>query len=284
MASYVQDLMRLIAALPEVSAAYARQTGTELELYVVAPGGLEQEMEPFLATLGETAYLEVSAPLWRIVTAEGVGITVHVGAAAPAGLQPLFERTVGKAEAVPGSKVGTAPETDLSRTAARFWHDLWHAAAVLRDEPFTAHGRLERCREALVALYRLALAPGAPTVPWNSAWEGAEALPGAARVLDNLKDWLVSPLEYRAQWRCATRLAQTYESLMLPLAERLRFDYPWAMRNLAFQRLDALRPDQGPALAPDKVPRRPDPTGETEATSPPPGAGRYRIKARRTRE
>lgn len=163
--------------------------------------------------------------------------------------------------------------------AARFWTDLHLAVeAIGLAQPLTAHGRLERCRAALIDLYRLALSPGAP----GAGYEGAEALPGAGKVLEGLLEWLVAPLDPKAQWRCAHRLATTFEKLMLPLAERLQLDYPWPSRNLAFKRLDETRPDRATAAAEaPAVPRFAELTNVPDAPSRVPGPARFKLKSRR---
>jgi hypothetical protein len=297
---YLQRLIRHLAGTPAVTAAFAGgglaagggDPFAELELYAVAPGGLGQDLPAFLAPVGETAYLSARGPsACRIVTNDGLAITLTAAPTAAAltgltGTQALFDRT-GSGGATPAGPA-TAPLPDLAAAAATFWHDLWSAAAAIgQGRPLTAHGRLESCRTALVDLYRLALAPGRP----GAGYEAAEALPGAA-ALEKLFEWLVSPLDLREQWRCATRLAAAYESLVLPLLERLGLTYPWAMRNLAFARLDQVRPDRPAAGStaansangsPDTepVPRLRDTAAEESADVGAPGRTRIKVKIRR---
>jgi hypothetical protein len=185
-----------------------------------------------------------------------------------------------------GSSLSYTPKGALSLSettlpnAAQFWTDLHLATeAIGLAQPLTAHGRLERCRAALIDLYRLALSPGAP----GAGFENAESLPGAAKVFDGLLEWLVTPLDPKAQWRCAQRLATTYEKLMLPLSERLHLDYPWPQRNLTFKRLDEIRPDRPPTAAgqtPD-VPRFTDLANIPDAPAKAPGPARFKLKSRR---
>jgi hypothetical protein len=285
---YLQRLIRHLAGQPVVTALYAGgalaggggDPFAELELYAVAPGGLGLSLTEFVASAGETAYAGECGETCRAVTPDGLAITLSVvpsGAGIEAtGLQTLLDRTPdGPAPVGPAV---SRPLPDLAAAAAAFWHDLWVAtAAVGQGQPLTAHGRLEACRTSLVDLYRLALAPGRP----GAGYEGAEALPGAV-ALDQLREWLVTPLDLREQWRCATRLASAYESLMLPLVERLGLTYPWAMRNLAFARLDQVRPDRSPTGQPD-VPRLRD-TERTDEPSPKPaGPAKFKVKLRRPR-
>jgi hypothetical protein len=166
--------------------------------------------------------------------------------------------------------------------AAQFWTDLHQAVdAIGHEHPLTAHGRLERCRIALIDLYRLALSPGAP----GGTYEGADSLPGGNKALDSLLDWLVAPLDLKAQWRCAHRLATTFEKLMLPLAERLGLAYPWTIRNLAFQRLDETRSDRTATAAElPPVPGRKDLTAEPDQQAATPRTSepaRFKLKTRR---
>lgn len=257
--TYLQRLIRLCAATPAITAAAVAAVDqfAELVLYLQAPDGLSDGISAWLAPLGETVYAGPDG----VVTTEGLVIEVRVNVAPPPGTQVLFER---------GAQTPPAVEMpDLAAVAARFWRDLYHGgAAIGREELLTAHGRLEACRVALVDLYRLALAPGRP----GQGWEGFEGLPGADRLLESTGEWLVAPLELRSQWRCAGRLAEAYEKLMLPLAERLQLDYPWAMRNLAFRRLDEIRPDRATG------PEAPVPRLRDLATEAP---GRVKVKLRR---
>lgn len=164
--------------------------------------------------------------------------------------------------------------------AAQFWTDLHQATeAIGQAQPLTAHGRLERCRAALIDLYRLALSPGAP----GAGYEGAESLPGASKVFEGMLEWLVAPLDSKAQWRCAHRLATTFEKLMLPLAERLQLAYPWPIRNLTFKRLDETRPDRPATAAAEApaVPRFAELTATPDAPPRSPGPARFKLKTRR---
>jgi hypothetical protein len=276
---YLQQLIRRTAAEPAVMAAYAGgalATGgtdpfAELDLYLQLAGDVPPPAwAEWLGALGETAFTGPVAGGWRVITPDGLSIRLIVGGAVPAGAQPVFDRTGAEPPAA-----AAAPLPDLAAAAARFWHDLYQAlAAIGREQLFTAHGHLERSRAGLLAIYRLALAPGRP----GTGWEGLETLPGAA-ALDSLKEWLVAPLELRAQWRCAHKLATAYESLTLPLLERLGAPYPWAMRNLVFQRIDQVRPDR-PRVEAQLPPMAPDP----EPPQAPAGPARFKIKRRGSEE
>lgn len=294
MGTYLEALIRHTAGAAEVRAAYAggslglgqSDPFGELELYLVAPPAFEAGLLAWLSPLGETAYAEPVRGGCRIITLEGLPITLQVVSdhdLLPAGqVSPLFDRT-GREAGEQGASVdggeGQGPDLgDLAAEAARFWHDLFGtAAAIGRGQPLTAHGGLEACRLHLINLYRLALAPGSP----GRGWKGSDQLPGGERLLESLSEWLVCPLEVRAQWRCANRLATTYESLMLPLTERLKLPYPWAMRNLVFQRLDEIRPDRPkpeegtPAAQPTPPPPPPEPEQR------PAGPARFKVKVRR---
>ncbi|HYF91244.1 MAG TPA: hypothetical protein VD969_03250 [Symbiobacteriaceae bacterium] len=269
---YLQRLIRQAAATPSVLAAAVAGPAegdrfAELALYLAVDRGLP---EGWTAPAGAAAY----AGAEQIITEDGLTIRLRVNEPFPPGAQPLFDRRVATA----------APEApvlpDLESAAARFWSDLYGAgAAIGRAQPFTVHGRLERCRAALLDIYRLALRPDGP----GAGWEGAEALPGAARVLDPVQEWLVQPLDLRAQWRCAYKLAEAYEKLMLPLAERLGLAYPWTMRNLAFRRLDEIRPDRGGAPN-TTVPRLRDTADEPDPAPRRGGPGRFRVRTRRGEE
>jgi hypothetical protein len=274
---YLKRLISQAADSPEVVAAYVggalalaeHDPFGELDLYLVAPDGLSPDLLAWVAPLGETALALPSPDGCRVVTPDGLAINItvadHAEAIRAEGLRAVFNRGDGK----PSAPVPRLP--DPAAEAARFWDGLFRAgAAIGRGWSFTAHGELERCRAQLVDLYRLALAPGEPT----TGWQGADTLPGGERILEGLREWLVCPLDSRAQWRMAKRLAGSYESLMLPLIERLGLPYPMAMRNLAFRRLDDIRPD-----------RRPDeetavPPQEPEGTRAPAGPTRFKTKGR----
>jgi hypothetical protein len=262
--AYLQGLIRYVAATPAVTAAavVTHEPHAELDLYLTAPDGLPTPLPEWLAPLGETAFLGAD----EIITGDGLTIRVWVNHPAPAGAQVLF--------GAPAFGAVAAAMPDLAAAAARFWRGLYHACGALgQEQPLTAHGRLEACRTQLLDLYRLALAPGRS----GNGWAAMEALPGAAKVLEGLTEWLVAPLELRAQWRCAFRLAEAYEQLMLPLAERLHLAYPWAMRNLAFRRLDEIRPDKAAGLTGD-VPRLRD---AAEEPAPRPGKAKVKVRVRR---
>lgn len=274
-AHYLQRLVRRCAETPCIAAAAvagpaAGDRFAELDLYLTVTGVLPNSVPEWVAPLGETAF----AGDGEVITADGLTIRIHTGRTAPAGAQLLFDRGAPPAPAV---DEGAPPFPDLAADAALFWRDLFVAAAAIgREQPFTAHGRLERCRQALAGIYRLALQPGRP----GAGWEGLEALPGAGTALDGLAQWLVQPLDLRAQWRCAGRLAEAYEKLVLPLAERLKLDYPWAMRNLTFRRLDEIRPDRTDVPA---VPRLRD-TADEAAPPRREGPARFKVKVRREPE
>ncbi|HLN65187.1 MAG TPA: hypothetical protein VK464_27010 [Symbiobacteriaceae bacterium] len=272
---YLQRLIRQAAAEPAWTAAYAAgalaaggaDPFAELDLCLTAPGGAP-DLAAWLSALGETAFSGPVKGGWRVITPDGLSIRLLLNGPVPAGAQVIFHRTGEEPGPGGGAAGGVIP--DLEASAARFWHDLYQAgAAIGREQLFTAHGHLERCRAALLEIYRLALAPGQP----GTGWDGLEALPGAG-ALDGLKEWLVSPLELRAQWRCMHKLASSYESLTLPLLERLGLTYPWAMRNLVFARIDEVHPDR-PRVAVD-LPKEPEP----EPTRAPAGPARFKIKRR----
>lgn len=272
---FLQNLIRLLYATPAVSAAWiggdlARPGAALIEridLYLVAAPGFSEGIRPWLAAAGPVAYSGPDEEGWRVVTPDGVEWLIHLRPPdRTGGLQPLFDR---REAAEPPGEAGV-PGIDLTAMAGRFWSDLLRAARALgAGEPFTAHGHLEECRRALVALYRLALAPGER----GHGWQGADAVAG----LEPVREWLVAPLDLRAQWRSAHHLAAAYESLMLPLCQRLGLDYPMAMRNLAFQRLDQARPDRAREVAP--------PAGRAAEGSAPAGPpqGRLRVAKGRIR-
>lgn len=265
---YLQRLLRHAAATPAVTAAAVTGpvpgTFPEVDLYLTALRGLPEPMPGWVETVGETAHAGTD----EIITTDGLTIRIHINRPAPPDAQVLFQR---------GDYTPAGPEQaypDLTGAASAFWRDLFQAAAAIgREQPFTAHGRLERCREGLLNLYRLALQSDRP----GAGWEGAEALQNAHQALKPLTEWLVQPLDRRAQWRCAYKLAEAFEKLMLPLTERLGLPYPWAMRNLTFRRLDQTRPD---SRAPEtKIPRLKELADQAE----PPrrsGPARFRVKSR----
>jgi hypothetical protein len=274
---YLKRLISQAADSPAVTAAYvggalAREESDpfgELDLYLVAPDGLSPDVPGWVAPLGATALAMPVADGCRVVTPDGLAINITVAAHPEAiradGLRLVFNRGDGEL----GEPVPRLPDPGME--AARFWDGIFRAgAAIGRGWPFTAHGELERCRQQLIDLYRLALAPGAP----STGWHAAETLPGGERILEGLREWLVCPLDARAQWRGAQRLASSYESLMLPLMERLGLPYPMAMRNLAFRRLDEIRPDRRPDEEMAVPPQEPDmPTASA-------GPARFKAKGR----
>lgn len=264
-AQFLQRLIRHAMATPGVTGVYvggALAAGgadpfLELDLYLIVPGGLD--LAPWVGALGESAYAGITPTGCQAVTPDGLTVNVLLNQAPPAEAQTVLQTAAPAiTEQVPGPGLDTPA----------FWNGLYQAAAALgRQQVFTAHGRLEQCRAALLDLYRLALTPGGS----GAGWEGLDGLPGAG-ALDGLKEWLVAPLDLRAQWRSAHRMATTYERLVLPLTERLGLSYPWAMRNLAFERLDQIRPDR--------------PTAEVEIPKPPadpepPRTGPAKFKIRR---
>jgi hypothetical protein len=173
----------------------------------------------------------------QVVTADGLDFTIRL--LAPGEVPAPAFRQVKRPPAGPSGEVG-APAPDLAAYLAAlngaFWGDLYRAtAAIGQGEAFTAHGYLERCRGALLALYRLAAGD------LGAGWFRAE---GAldAKLQQELAEWLVVGLNQEAQWRNAYRLAQRFESLMLPLAERVGLTYPWSMRTLAFDRIGKAKP------------------------------------------
>jgi len=263
-AQYLQKLIRHALSTPGVTGVYVggalaaggQDPFADLDLYLTIPDGLD--LLPWLEALGETAYAGPTAVGARAVTPDGLTVNVLLNQAPSPGAQTVMEREAPPAApTVPGLEPGA------------FWNGIYQAAAALgRQQPFAAHGRLEECRVALLALYRMALAPGSP----GPGWEG---LPESG-ALDGLKDWLVVPLDLRAQWRCAHRLATTYESLVLPLTERLDLRYPWAMRKLAFERLDQIRPDRPTAEV--AIPKAEEPA------PPRTGPAKFRVKRRAPEE
>lgn len=262
-ADYLQQLIRLIGATDAVKAAWvgpdttAPEPAERIAITLVVQADAFTALAQQFAGLGDVAFSGPAADGWRIVTADGLEFAITVasepGHLSVSGLTPLFNHA-GEAETA-------GPPLDLVEMAGRFWSDLHRAAIALeRGWLLSAHGELERCRQGLLDLYRLALAPGEP----GRGWSGAEAVPGLADRLAAHADWLVAPLERRGLQRSAHRLASTYESLMLPLCSQLGLTYPMAMRNLAFRRLNAIRPDPAPgevverptAPAPQEGPRR----------------------------
>lgn len=173
----------------------------------------------------------------QVVTADGLDFTLRLlapGEEVPAAQFRQVKGVVGAS----GGGVPSNPDlgTELARMGAGFFGDLYRAlAAIGQGEPLSAHHYLERCRGALLALYRLAAGDA------GSGWNGAEG-PLGAGLVQELSSWLVAPLVLEEQWRNGYRLAQRFESLFLPLAERLGLDYPWQMRTLAFDRLGKAKP------------------------------------------
>ncbi|MFZ5824040.1 MAG: hypothetical protein ACOY94_06915 [Bacillota bacterium] len=249
---FLQNLIRLLYATPEVSAAWVdgdltRPGATAIEridLYLAVAPGFPARIGPWLAAAGTVAYSGPDDEGWRLVTLDGVEWLIHLRPPARTDrLQPVFDRR--EAAESPTAESSETPGIDLTAMAGRFWSDLLRAARALgQGEVYTTHGHLELCRRALIDLYRLALAPGER----GRGWEGA----GAIAALEPVREWLVAPLDLRAQWRSAHRLAAAYESLMLPLCQRLGLAYPMAIRNLAFGRLDQVRPDRAREVAPPK--------------------------------
>ncbi|HLO04062.1 MAG TPA: hypothetical protein VK191_13210 [Symbiobacteriaceae bacterium] len=177
----------------------------------------------------------------QVVTEDGLDFTLRLLAPGEEPSLTAFrqvKRPAGRPAGVTPTPEPASPSLSehLIAMGAAFWGDLYRAtAAVGQGEPFTAHGHLERCRGALLALYRLA---GGDL---GTGWFAAEARLGA-QLQQELGEWLVAPLAAEPQWRNAYRLAQRFESLMLPLAEKLKLDYPWKMRTLAFDRLGKAKP------------------------------------------
>lgn len=259
-AEFLQGLIRRLYSEPRITAAYLggdlanAATGLdEIDLYLLADPSFRAALATWLEPLGHLAYSGAEPNGWRTVTPDGVEWRFRFRLpASTAGLERLFDRR-GQAQ-VPA--VEAEPAIDLPAMAGRFWSDLHRAArAIGKGHPLTAHGRLEECRRAMLNLYRLALAPRTA----GEGWEGAEALPGVVTALAPVQEWLVAPLDLRQQWRSAHRLASTYESLMLPLCDRLGVPYPMAMRKLAFDRLEQSRPDRGAEAAPPQPPEPPTP-------------------------
>jgi len=240
---YVQSLLRHVARTPAVLGVYARPPlWTDAALVLVIADGFPGGVATWLAETGEAALVDPGESGCRVITLTGTVIDVAVVFATqplPSGaLQEIFRRDIAGPPVADGPQ-GAGDSRDLGADAGRFWGHMYTAAMALgRGWPFTAHGELEFCRVHLVDLYRLALAPGDAEV----GWVGIEGLQGAS-ALEGAQSWLVAPLQTVEQWRSATRLAAAYESLMLPLAERMGLAYPWPMRNLAFAKLDAVRPD-----------------------------------------
>ncbi len=284
-AGYLERLVRRMAGEAEVRAAYAggplaggrADPYAELDLLLVASAAFRERLLGWMEPVGETAFLGAIPGGCRAITTDGLVINLKVAErreeADPGGMNVLFEREgatrageaagPGGAAAGPEAVAPTAADPGaLDREAASFWADLYRAAgAIGRGRVLSAHGLLEPCRARLLDLYRLALAPDRP----GRGFADAEDVPGADRALERVLPWLVCPLEARAQWRCAHRLATTYESLMLPLCERLGLSYPYPMRNLAFQRLDAIKTRWEAARAPIEQ--------EAEQEGAPEGAG-----------
>lgn len=248
----MQDLVKLLGADQRVAAAYCSRAAGRIDLHICAPAGLAQELGALLGGAHEVAYSGPAPEGWRMITLDGTEWVLHFRAPAaspPQGAEVLFDRRSAPPEPAEG------PRVDLPALAGSFWCELYLAAEALRQRHLlTAHGRLEECRQRLVDLYRLALAAEAP----GKGWEGADEVPGLAKALAPLNEWLVVPLEARALWRSAHRIAAAFESLVLPLFERLSAEYPMAMRNLAFRRLDEARPEQR-ERAPEALPAKTSP-------------------------
>lgn len=272
---FLQGLIRQLYSEPQVRAAYlggdlarpAPESIDLIDLFLAAEPPFQSGLATWLAPLGEVAHSGPEPYGWRLVTLDGVEWRFHFSPpASTGGLQLLFDRwEEGGGVAAPARAI------DLSQMAGRFWADLHRAAGALgKGQPFTAHGCLEECRRALLDLYRLALAPE----DGGEGWEGIERLAGVAPALAQVREWLVAPLELRAQWRDAHRLAAAYESLMLPLCQRLGVSYPMAMRNLAFRRLDQVRPDRSKERPADTASARPAEAAPEPAA---PASGRLRV-------
>lgn len=277
---FIAGMIRLLQESPEVTAAYLRllpESGAapDLHLYVIAAPDWAARAGEWLDPLNEAALVDRRPEGWLLVSPEGEVVVITPVVTPPAAPhRPLFDRRRPGASAPAMPQAAEPRPADPSREAACFWGDLYLALrAIGQNWSLTAHGDLERCRLRLVNLYRLALSPAEP----GDGWAGVEGLEGAD-ALTGLVQWLVAPLDGRSQWRCAHRLAAAYESLTLPLVERLGLPYPWAMRNLAFKRLDETRPDRGPAPPAGvetlrDLADRPDPVA-------PAGPARFRIKRR----
>lgn len=275
--AYIVRLVQRASQTLEISAAYVLgghgespfEPGAEVGLWFIVPPGWAEGLEEWLRPLGEVCWWGREGERAMIIPPDGSVLTLTLAAEAssvPPGAQAVFERGRPAAPPAPQEDPGRA----LQREAGQFWAWLTLAlGAIGRQEVFAAHGRLERCRALLACLYRRALGRGYA----GGAYDGLDG-----EELAGLSDWLVAPLDYRAQWRCAARLAATYESLFLPLAERLSLEYPWAVRNLAFARLDEVRPDRGPS---GEAPLPKPPAAEPAAR--PAGPARFKIK-RRTHE
>jgi|GEM_PF-2780647 len=236
---YLQALVRLLGEEAAIRALYyGGDPADRIDLYLVAPSDYAESLAELLALVGEHAFTGEVDGVRRVLTHDGLELRLHLVDALPAaGLTRIFDRAGG----VP---VRPAPAVELGQMSGHFWSDLHRAAGALgRGRPLAAHAELERCRRGLLELYRLA-GVAEPHLPW-----------------------LVAPLEVEQQWRCAHRLATTYESLMLPLCQRLGVEYPMAVRNLAFRRLEEAKPDRGPeavAVPKEAEPERPQ-EGERRA-------------------
>lgn len=270
---YVLSLLRRVARAPAVLAVYTRTpvwtvSESDVSLVLVAEAALAADLPTWLADVGETALLDPCPDGCRVITTDGtvvdVALIIAPQALPPGELQGIYRRDGAD---VPAQATAAEVPPDLTAGVGRFWGHLYVAATALgRGWPFTAHGELELCRSEMVALYRAALAPGST----GSAWAGVEAFDRVG-ALSGMTPWLVAPLQTREQWRSAHQLAAAYESLMLPLLERLNLPYPWAIRNLAFARLDAVRPDGRRPTAPPSA--APDP-------EPPPQRAQLKVRIR----
>jgi hypothetical protein len=261
---FIRKLIRLCFATTEIVAAAAvtqepSDLFPSLDLYLTCDDGFAPGLAPWLAPLGSVAFDEATPTGYQLVTFDGVAIAIFIGLPVPLGAQSLFDRRA------PGATPVEEPLGDERLTPARFWHDLHRAAAAIgRGHTLSAHGGLELCRKHLINLYRLALAPSGA----GAGWQEADRMLGH-HIGAGLKEWLVAPLDVRAQWQNGYRLATTYESLVLPLCERIEISYPWPIRNLAFQRLEQVKPahraleDVGmPLVVPEPEPETgPAPTG-----------------------
>jgi hypothetical protein len=233
----IRKLIRLCFATTAIVAAGAvtqepSDPFPSLDLYLTCDDGFAQGLALWLASLGAVAFSEVTPTGYHLVTSDGVAIAIYIGLPLPLDAQSLFNRTT------PESSPLERSLSDEWLRPAQFWRDLHLAAAAIgRGHTLSAHGGLELCRLHVINLYRLALAPSSA----SAGWHGADRTLGR-HTLAGLKEWLVAPLDVRAQWQNGYRLATTYESLVLPLCERIDIRYPWAMRNLAFQRLEQVKP------------------------------------------
>ncbi|OTA41745.1 MAG: hypothetical protein A6D92_04130 [Symbiobacterium thermophilum] len=253
--SFLQQLVDRLRQEPRVLAVYvdrgltAPRTGEvqEITLHLAVEGSFAQAADAWAASLAELVYSGPESHGWTLITPDGTEwrLCFHGPSAdfAEEGLQGVFDRRAPSrvregaqegASPSPGGAAGQA-QTDVAAVAAAFWRDLYRAARAIRaGRALTAHHWLFACGGRMIDLYRLALQPG----PSGRGWEGADEVPGMARALEPVREFLSSPLDCPAQRRAARRLGEAFEGLVLPLCRRIGATYPMALRTLTFRALE----------------------------------------------